>query len=146
RSDLAGVYISWAACWISLFLGVKLAAAWWGESAAFPAFVLLLLSPMRLAFGTIGLTDALFSALLLATLLAATRAFDLRSTKWTIAAGLLAGATWNTKYNGFITLAIIVGFFLHQRTASSLLQWLVICVIAAAMIAPWFWAIHTHHP
>ena len=146
RPDLAGVYISWAACWASLYFGVKLAVAWWGRSAALPAFVLLLFSPMRLAFGTIGLTDALFSMLILATLLASTKAFHDGSTKWTILTGLLAGSTWNCKYNGFITLAIIAGFFLHQRTARSFVRWLVICVIAAAMIVPWFWAVHTHHP
>jgi hypothetical protein len=146
RPDLAGVYISWIACWASLYLGVKLAMAWWGRSAALPAFVLLLLSPMRLAFGTIGLTDALFSALVLATLLAATKAFHGGSTRWTILTGLLAGSTWNCKYNGFITLAIIAGFLLHQRTVSSFVRWLVICLIAVAMIVPWFWAIQTHHP
>jgi hypothetical protein len=146
RPDLAGVYISWIACWVSLYLGVKLAVAWWGRAAAFPAFVLLLLSPMRLAFGTIGLTDALFSALVLATLLAATKAFHSGSTSWTILTGLLAGSTWNCKYNGFITLAIIAGFLLHQRTVSSFVRWLVISLIAVAMIVPWFWAIQTHHP
>ena len=146
RPDLAGVYISWIACWASLYFGVKLAVAWWGRSAALPAFVLLLLSPMRLAFGTIGLTDALFSMLILATLLAATKAFHGGSTKWMILTGLLASSTWNCKYNGFIALAIVAGFFLHQRSASSFLRWLVISVIAAATVVPWFWAFHTHHP
>jgi hypothetical protein len=146
RPDLASVYISHIACWLSLFFAVRLAVAWWGEDAALPTFALLLLSPMRLAFGSIGLTDALFSALFLATLLAATRAFHGGSTRWTLLAGLFAGLTWSCKYNGFITVAVCAGFFLHQRTAGSFFRWLAIAVIAAAIMAPWYWAIHTHHP
>lgn len=146
RPDLAGVYISHIACWMSLFFAVRLAVAWWGEDAALPTFALLLLSPMRLAFGSIGLTDALFSALFLATLLAATKAFHDGSTKWTLLAGLLAGLTWSCKYNGFITVAVCAGFFLHQRTFGSFVRWLTIAIIAVAIMAPWYWAIHTHHP
>jgi 4-amino-4-deoxy-L-arabinose transferase-like glycosyltransferase len=146
RPDLAGVYISHAACWASLYFGVKLAVAWWGRSAAFPAFVLLLLSPMRLAFGTIGLTDALFTALLLATLLASTYAFRQSSTRWTIATALLAGLTWTCKYNGFIAVGVVFGFFLNRPSIGSFVRWLVIAIVAAAMMAPWYWAINVHHP
>jgi 4-amino-4-deoxy-L-arabinose transferase-like glycosyltransferase len=146
RPDLAGVYISWAACWASLYFGVKLAVAWWGRAAAFPAIVLLLLSPMRLAFGTIGLTDALFTAFLLAALWCATNAFRRNSWQWTLAAALVAGSTWSCKYNGFIALAIIAGFVVHQRSAGSVVRWLLICLVAVAIMAPWYWAIHTHHP
>jgi hypothetical protein len=145
RPDLAGVYVSFIACWASLFFGVKLAVAWWGRSAALPAFVLLLFSPMRIAFGTIGLTDALFTALFLTALFAATKAFHDRSTRWTIAAALLAGSTWSCKYNGFIALAVVAGLFLAQRTPGSFIRWLTICIVAASIMAPWYWAIHTHH-
>jgi len=146
RPDLAGVYISHIACWLSLYFAVRLAAAWWGDDAALPTFALLLFSPMRLAFGSIGLTDALFSALFLATLLAATKAFHDGSTKWVLLAGLLAGSTWSCKYNGFIAVAVCAGFFLHQRSAGSLLRWLTIAFIAAAVMIPWYWAFHAHHP
>ena len=146
RPDLAGVYISWAACWASLYFGVKLAVAWWGRAARFPSFVLLLLSPMRLCLGTIGLTDALFSALLLATLWCATNAFRRNSSRWTLATALLAGSTWSCKYNGFIALGIVAGFVMQRRSASSVVRWLVICVIAGAIMAPWYWAIQRHHP
>jgi hypothetical protein len=142
----AGVLIA-----ISAAAGAATAAAlylagrrWFGPAAAGAAALAIALSDYHILYSRAGLTDVLFT-LLLVLAVAAFAAAEERE-NWTLAmlAGLLTGLAWNTKYHGWLAGVIAAGAVLPGLLAPArrpwrptLLRLALAALVAAAAYAPW---------
>jgi 4-amino-4-deoxy-L-arabinose transferase-like glycosyltransferase len=189
---LFGVLVSAAFGTASIPLFFLLARRWGGNSFGLWAATLLAVSDFHVAYSRMALTDVPLTFWFLLTLYCVTRLGEnvenpsaenhkpgkpprqhgdkvslstwLPGIGWGIAAGLAAGAAWNTKYNGWLVLAIV--FFATalslallslatEPSARSRLLYkgarligclLLAVVIAAACYAPWYIYVERHFP
>jgi dolichyl-phosphate-mannose-protein mannosyltransferase len=96
--------------------------AWWGPPAAIAAMTLLAFNEFHIAYSRATLTDAMLCLWLTAGVWAGWRAVLRGGVVNILAAGVLAGLAWWTKYNGWLTLAI---------TGAGTVGWLVFGFLAS---------------
>lgn len=165
-SPLVGVYTSalFGSATIPLFF--LLARRWSGNRVGLIAAGLLATSDLHVAFSRMALTEAALTFWFVLAMYALTRLADAaakpaastgRICVWAVAAGLATGAAWNTKYNGWMPLAIAVTAWFcaaarrrlfsrsyNVRTTEPVLRtrlWaalLLAAAIAVACFLPWY--------
>ena len=149
-SDTAAIGVSafWGALTVPLvyLMGKPL----FGRVAALSGALLLVLCEYHLIFSRMALTDASFSFFFWASLAAFWQACRSGKHGWCLAAGLLTGLCWNTKYHGFFPLLIGLIWvvtqtdakagnkILHRLRWSNLKPWALTAVVAAFCYLPWF--------
>ena len=147
---------------LNVFLGtLSILALWWvarlwfGAPAAAAAAALLTCSTYHIAFSRAFLTDISFALIFLTAIWVAEAAFRRNSLPVAIAAGLLTGLAWNTKYHGWFVLVIFAGTLLslHWRQLLSFsfapeirrrwLLWAVMAGTASLCYLPWLWFVQS---
>jgi len=134
-------------CLILFWLGRRL----FGLGVGLASAALLAVNDFHIVLCKSALVDPLFVLLFVASLGLLYRC--LSSGKWpdAVAAGLVVGAAWNTKYNGFLPLGIVLAAMalehLRARWASPpgdmpparqwVRQWLTAAVVAGLCYLPW---------
>ena len=127
---------------------------WFGAAAAISAAALVALSDFHTANSRTGLTDVTFAFLFLSSLASIAVALERRSFVWSILAGFSVGATWNTKYHGWLPLIIALPALLvlaakggrdRFATKRPLTCWLIITVVALICYLPWVFFVELHH-
>lgn len=83
------------------------ARTWYGPTGAALACTLLAFFDIHVMFSRTALTDVPMAFFMLAGVFAGWQTMMTRSPYWLAAAGVLAGLAWDTKYNGWLTLAVI---------------------------------------
>jgi 4-amino-4-deoxy-L-arabinose transferase-like glycosyltransferase len=142
-----------AAFAVSIAMGVATTAlAWWvtrrwfGRGAALIVTVLLSASEYHIAFSRVALTDVTFGFFFLLALVLIAEAFARANLAWAALAGLASGLAWNTKYHGWLPIAVafaVLVWFAWRRRGESLagkrliLCWSVVAVVALACYLPW---------
>jgi dolichyl-phosphate-mannose-protein mannosyltransferase len=113
------------AVWVGILGGVLLipilwwtARSWFGVPAGLVVATLAATSDYHIWLSRSILTDAWLCVWMTSGVFAGWKALTTRSWLWTIAAGGLASLAWWTKYNGWLTLAIIAGGWLIALIAS----------------------------
>lgn len=81
--------------------------SWSGPRIALTAAILVAGSDLHIAFSRAALTDALLLFWMVAAVGTGGRALVSRSWLWAIIGGVFAGLAWWTKYNGWLSLAIL---------------------------------------
>ncbi len=126
-------------------------ARWFGARAGVAAAILVAVDPLHVMLSRSALTDVAFLLFFLLALAAAVEAFHAGAWRWAVAAGLLTGLAWNTKYHGWFVLLIVGWGVLGQvwqargdrsAQARSALLWLTMAAVAALCYLPW--ALHVH--
>ena len=145
-SAVAAVAINVLVGVATVFLVGLLARRWFGWQAGVAAAVLLATDPLHLMLSRAALTDAVFLLFFVLALAAWVEALRARTWAWAIAAGVLTGLAWNTKYHGWFTL-LIAGWGLlavawdSRRDREAVIRlgklWLVMAGVAAACYLPW---------
>ena len=141
-----------AAIGLSILSGVAtVALVWWvsrkwfGPVAGMASAALVAFSEFHIAFARAALTDVLFGFLFLLALYLVVDAIDHGSVGRSVLAGLACGAAWNTKYHGWLPVAIVLPVLLYLFAASNESRdwrrlaacWLVISLIALLCYLPW---------
>lgn len=161
----------WGQILVGVFGAATIPAIWWltrrwyGPAAAVASASMAALSGFHIAFSRLVLTDVPFTFWFIVSLVLIWESLnriaagpgDVRSAAsraWfaTVSAGLTAGATLNTKYNGVLVLGLsgIGGLFLLWSRYGRGVRWIpavvrfaAIVLIAALAYAPWFWHIES---
>lgn len=158
-SPLIGVYASalFGSAMVPLFF--LLARRLFGNRVGLIAAGLLATSDLHIAFSRMALTEAVLTFWFVLAMYALARLADAGSSfwGWSVAAGLATAAAWNTKYNGWMPLAIaatawflfaVRGRFVRRHTDAEwgqshswLRLWaglLMATSIAVACYVPWY--------
>lgn len=130
----------------------KLGALMDDEKTGLWAAALLIVNPFHIMYSRLALTDALFTFFFVLTVYAGLWAW--KNNRWWayMLAGLPAGLAMNTKYSGFIPLALVIGYWIFSvgwvlvRRAEKPSQRLIQCglgitaalALFAVLYAPWF--------
>jgi dolichyl-phosphate-mannose-protein mannosyltransferase len=151
---VCGVEIDAAAVGLNVVLGALtvlavawIARRWFGPSAGFAAGLLLATSEYHVALSRTALTDVAFALAFLVALFVLVEALERRSILLSVLGGLAVGVAWNTKYHGWLALAL-VGLALvpalldsvRRRTADAwklLALWSVAAAVAGLCYLPW---------
>jgi 4-amino-4-deoxy-L-arabinose transferase-like glycosyltransferase len=130
--------------WGTILLAGWVAYRWFGPVAAMVCMVLAAFSDVHILFCRTALTDALLCFLLIASVYLAASAYEHRHFGFAIAAGVVAGLAWWTKYNGWLAIGVagggVVCEVLHRRPWRelylSLTIWCIIALVAALVWLP----------
>ena len=145
-SNVAAMWPSQVAGTVSVLLLWWLGRSWFGPIAGLVAAALCATSEIQVLLSRSALTDALLGMWWLAAIWALRRACDTGRLTDRLAAGLLVGAAWYTKYNGWMPLGIATGAVLLRgavcrgiwiQTRTALLSCLIAGVLAFAVWSPW---------
>jgi 4-amino-4-deoxy-L-arabinose transferase-like glycosyltransferase len=125
------------------------ARQWFGPAAGIAAAALAAFSDVHILFSRTALTDGPLCFWFLLSVYFAWRAMVLLDYRAAIAAGLAAGAAWSTKYNGWLTLAVIVSGLLawglferldrREWTARLSIAGVIVLVAAVCWSPVWYW-------
>jgi 4-amino-4-deoxy-L-arabinose transferase-like glycosyltransferase len=144
-ADAALIGTSLACGLLTVLLVLTAGRLWYGAAAGAAAGALVALSDFHVLYSRMGLTDVAFALLFLAAVLLYERADRHESLKWALAAGLVVGLAWNTKYHGWLAapvagLALLPGWLSGPLPARrrSLLRWLASLPLAVLLYLPWF--------
>ncbi len=121
--------------------------AWFGATAGLAAAALLGFNEYHVTLSRTGLTDVTFALFFLIAVYALIEALERRSLKLALLAGLAVGVAWNTKYHGWLALALAGASLIpalwetlrgRSRDGLRLLGlWGVSALVAAACYVPW---------
>ncbi len=119
--------------------------SWFGSAAGLAAAAMLALSDFHIALSRAALTDVTFAFFLLAAVALIVGAFDRDSLLLAALAGLCTGLAWNTKYHGWLAVALGLvawaGFVLWRRQPvgwrRAAAAWGIIGGIALVSYLPW---------
>jgi 4-amino-4-deoxy-L-arabinose transferase-like glycosyltransferase len=145
-SDLAPLLINVLIGTLTIPLLWFVVRRWFGPLPAVAAATLLAFSEFHIAMSRSGMTDVLFAFLFLAAVPAVSAALQRPSARTTIAAGLLVGAAWNTKYHGWLAAVVATaGLVPYARFAGwtrrqylgALAGGIGLTLIAVACYVPW---------
>ncbi len=137
---------------ISVVLLWWIGRTWFGPVAGLVAAALGATNEVHILLSRSALTDALLGMWWLASLWALRRACESGSSGDRLAAGLLIGLAWFTKYNGWMPLGIATGAVLLRgllcpgiwpQTKTALTSCLIAGVIAFATWSPWLWSLQS---
>jgi len=149
---ISGLPLDTAAVLVSAFFGaLTIPLVWWtgrswfNPAAGIAASALLALSDFHISLSRAALTDATFLFFFLLAAALAARALERGSIPAALLAGLAAGLAWNTKYHGWLALAVAAGAHVLalarggglERWKRSLVSWLVMIGTAVAVYLPW---------
>lgn len=148
-----------AAILASMIMGVAtialiwwIAGRWFGPEAGIAAAALAALSDYHIAYSRMALTDVTFGFFFLLSLAFIIKTWETGRFRWAILSGLAVGAAWNTKYHGWLPLAVafltLVAFAAtgrHDRSLSKrlLMCWLAMSAVAAICYLPWLLYVET---
>ncbi len=143
--DLVAVLVSASLGTLTVALVWWAGRSWFGPGAGLAAAGLLALSEFHIALSRTALTDVTFAFFLLLAVVLIERALRGASLAIATAAGLTVGLAWNTKYHGWLALALglsaWIGYSWHRGAAPdlrrSLVVWAVIAGVAVAAWLPW---------
>jgi 4-amino-4-deoxy-L-arabinose transferase-like glycosyltransferase len=143
--DFAGPLLAaQAGIGMALIAGL-IAREWFGNRAAPFAAACFAVDPGQILFSRIGLTDELFLVLLLSGFALSLRAIEHGGWERILAAGVLVGLAWNTKYHGFLGVAMAIGGLIGPRPIARLGRWVAIGAIAFLLYLPWALWFHVKH-
>lgn len=144
-----------AAFWPGLLLGSLTALvfwwmsrAWFGQTAGLVCVCLVALSDFHILFSRMALTDVPALLFISGSVAVAIHGLHTQNLRLMVAAGLLAGLAWWTKYTGWLALAIVGSgsafwWLLYGRQSLSLLTlsklWLVMAATAVLVWLPVLW-------
>jgi 4-amino-4-deoxy-L-arabinose transferase-like glycosyltransferase len=118
-----------------------LAARWWGRAAGVAAGALASVFPAAVVVGSELVSEALFTALMLAAIVAVVRLRDSRRpAAWAGAAGVATGLATLTRFNGAILLVPLVAgaWVLRPRLSKRAVVAPALIVVACVLtVAPW---------
>lgn len=106
-----------------------------GAVAGVLAGLLFAIDPLQIWFSKIGITDTVFCSLFLLSFFLVREGMA-RGGKWAVLAGIAVGFTWNTKYNGFLPLALGMGFA-QGSLRTSIHRISLITSISLLLYLPW---------
>jgi 4-amino-4-deoxy-L-arabinose transferase-like glycosyltransferase len=104
--DSAAIAVSAAAGSLTVGLLYVVGRSWFGPAVGAAAAALLASAEYHVVFSRLALTDATFTLLFWGALACAFAALRDGRRRWYVLAGVLTGLAWNTKYNGFMPIAI----------------------------------------
>ena len=139
-SDTAAIGASAAAGSLTVGLVYAIGRAWLSRAEGAAAALMLAASEYHLVYSRAALTDATFALLFWAALACLYRAVETDSRRWFVAGGLATGLCWNTKYHGFLPLALVAVWVALRaaRGARAPVRGLLVAAgIAAACYLPW---------
>lgn len=123
-----------------------IAREWYGPTGAAIASTLLALSDVHILFSRSALTDVPMTLLMSAGIYAGWKSITTRKLSWLVVSGVLAGVAWATKYNGWLTLAVIASASTAWRVVERgdtnvvnsrpIFRWFAIAAIAGAVWVP----------
>ena len=143
--DIVAVLVSGVFGTLTVALVWWTGRTWFSPGAGLAAAALLALSEFHIALSRSALTDVLFAFFHLLTVVLIERALRRSSFALAGAAGLSAGLAWNTKYHGWLALALgLAAWALFVWRSASiegwkrhLGLWTLILSVALAAYAPW---------
>ncbi|WP_417386328.1 ArnT family glycosyltransferase [Gimesia sp.] len=121
------------------------AREWFGPAAGLVALALASLSDLHLLYSRVALTDVGLGFCLLLAVYLTWKSFISEDWKWPLLSGIVTGAGWSIKYNGWLPLAVgisgLIPWVLFRRRqlprpAGYFLRWLVIAVIGFLVWSP----------
>tara|TARA_R110000868_G_scaffold411787_1_gene710772 strand:+ start:72449 stop:74269 length:1821 start_codon:yes stop_codon:yes gene_type:complete len=121
------------------------AREWFGPAAGLVALTLASLSDLHLLYSRVALTDVGLGFCLLLAVYLTWKSFISVDWKWPLLAGIVTGAGWSIKYNGWLPLVVglsgLIPWVLFrrrqlQRPASYFLRWLVVVIVAFLVWSP----------
>jgi hypothetical protein len=117
---------------------------WFGRAAAGVAALAVALSDYHILYSRTGLTDVLFTGLLVLAVASYSLAEERERWPLAVLAGLATGLAWNTKYHGWLAAiiaaaAVLPGLVAVERRPwrGALVRLVIAAVVAAACYAPW---------
>ncbi len=152
-SDTAVILVNVVVGTATIALAWWFARCWFGAGAGIAVAILVALSNYHIAFSRAALTDTVFGFVFLLSVAAITVALEKGSLGWAVVAGLASGAAWNTKYHGWLPVAValvvllfLAGFGRLERPTSKrlFLCWVILAGVAAASYLPWAMYIQMH--
>ena len=125
---------------ITVGLLYLIGSTWFGMRVGIGAALMLATAEYHLVFSRLALTDATFILLFWAALWCLFEAISTGKRHWFVAGGVVTGLCWNTKYHGFLPLAI-TGLWLTLRALSgerpAFRGFAIACGIAVTAYLPW---------
>lgn len=151
-SDTAAIAVSWLFGTLTIPLAWWVGRNWWGPTSGIGTSFVVTIDGLLSAFSRTALTDTTFTFAFLLAFYLVQRAMVKMDWKSALAAGIAVGCTWNIKYNGFLPLAISVGWLLpipgrfQARWTGRFAQFVRIAVIAIVCYVPWASWFHMKQP
>lgn len=136
-----------------VFLMWLAARSWFGIVGGLTVASVVAMNDLHVLLSRMALTDVSAMFWIIASVLSATFAIQRDSIRQMVAAGVLAGLAWWTKYTGWLALAIIVsgsGFWwlLAGRRVLKFSRLVVLnlaaCAVGFAVWSPWLWMLQSH--
>src|SRR5262245_29882716 len=117
--------------------------SWFSPEVGLSAATLVALNDFHIAYSATALTDVLLGLWLILALDAIVRSLTQANFRWAIAAGILTGLAWWTKYNGWLPLAIEAValpllYLLLRPAPKELLTWCA-CAAVTVIVAMGVW-------
>lgn len=144
-TDWSGVLVSGVASGLTVLVAWRLARDIWNPLAGVLAAILIAASGFQIVFARVGLTDALFTLLVLAGLMTCRSAVTYGGWHRILAAGVLVGFVCNTKYNGFVPILLSLGFLLGPGAIRGGKRLTLVAILAAILYVPWAYWFHVEH-
>ena len=125
-----------------------LARSWFGKPAGMFISSVVAMSDFHILYSRMALTDVACLFWIISSVGLGTRAVSRKCFRTAVAAGLVCGLAWWTKYTGWLPLAILCSgsglwWMLQGRKSMSIVRLLgilaVIVIVAALTFAPWWW-------
>ena len=149
---LAGGPVDWAGTLISVLAGTALipvcwwtGRSWFGPGAGLLTAFLVSIDGLQIIFSRVGLTDELFTLFFVAGLAAVRSAIDHGGWRRILLTGLLVGLAWNTKYNGFLPLALGAGFLFDHPFVRRATRLALTSLVSLTLYLPWALWFHVEH-
>jgi 4-amino-4-deoxy-L-arabinose transferase-like glycosyltransferase len=143
-SDVSLFIVSMAAGIGTVILVYLAARRWFGRAAAGAAALAVTLSDFHILWSRAGLTDVLFAGLFLLAVVLFAKAEEEGSLAISAAAGVVTGLAWNTKYHGWLAVAVAAVAVLPRLFGPDRQPWrpaagrlVLAALIAAAFYLPW---------
>jgi 4-amino-4-deoxy-L-arabinose transferase-like glycosyltransferase len=144
-TDWSGVLISGVASGLTVLVAWRMAREIWSPFAGVLAAILTAASGFQIAFARVGLTDSLFTLLVLAGLTACRSAIVYGGWYRVLVAGVLVGLACNTKYNGLLPILLSFGFLFGPRGLQSAARLSLVSISSAILYMPWAYWFHVEH-
>ncbi len=164
-----GAVVSAIAGTASIFVIYVLGCRITGKPLALIAAGCLALSDFHIAYSRMWLTDATFTLLFLASITALIRGLEKQTVANAVFFGVMCGLAWNTKYNGWMPLAVGITTVLLDVTIKCCMAWrrgsaalagslrtdnlqrhviwlIIATVVAVGLFMPWYWYVESHFP
>jgi len=125
-----------------------LARSWFGKPAGIFISAVVAMSDFHILYSRMALTDVACLFWIISSVGLGTRAVSRQCFRTAVAAGLVCGLAWWTKYTGWLPLAILCSgsglwWMLHGRKSMTFMRFTgilaMIVLVATLTFAPWWW-------